>query len=97
MVAVDIIPERAKALKEAYDMEAWYEDYREAIGRADIDIVDVCAPTYVHEGDRRSGRRGRETCSVRKADELACARGQTHAGGGRSGRSAVDDRLVPSF
>ena len=49
VVAVDIIPERAKALKEAYDMEAWYEDYREAIGRADIDIVDVCAPTYVHE------------------------------------------------
>jgi UDP-N-acetylglucosamine 3-dehydrogenase len=49
VVAVDIVPERAKTLKDAYQMDDWYEDYRAAVNRPDIDMVDVCTPTWVHE------------------------------------------------
>lgn len=47
---VDIVPEKAQAMKEKYGLtEAEVLDAHEKIlGRTDIDLVDVCTPPYVH-------------------------------------------------
>ena len=46
---VDIIPEKAQAMKEKYSLEAdVYDDHQKILPRTDIDLVDVCTPPYVH-------------------------------------------------
>lgn len=46
---VDIIPEKAQAMKEKYGLEAdVYDDHQKILPRTDIDLVDVCTPPYVH-------------------------------------------------
>ena len=49
VTAVDIIPEKAQAMKEKYGLEAdVYDDHQKILPRTDIDLVDVCTPPYVH-------------------------------------------------
>lgn len=46
---VDIVPEKAQAMKEQYNLDAdVYDDHLKILGRDDIDLVDVCTPPYVH-------------------------------------------------
>ncbi len=46
---VDIVPEKAQAMKEKYGLDAdVYDDHLSILGRNDIDLVDVCTPPYVH-------------------------------------------------
>ncbi len=46
---VDIVPEKAQAMKEKYGLDAdVYDDHRKILDRDDIDLVDVCTPPYVH-------------------------------------------------
>ncbi len=49
VVAVaDIKPERAGRLAAACGLDRWYTDYREAVGRDDVNVVSICIPTYLH-------------------------------------------------
>ncbi|MGC8779545.1 MAG: Gfo/Idh/MocA family protein [Anaerolineae bacterium] len=49
VVAVaDIRPDRAERLAAACGLDRWYTDYREAVGRDDVNVVSVCVPTYLH-------------------------------------------------
>lgn len=48
VAVVDIREDRAQQLAEAYGLDTWTTDYREAIARADVDVVSVCVPTYLH-------------------------------------------------
>lgn len=43
----DIVEERAKNYAEKFKCEL-YKDYRELIKSKDVDIVDICTPTYLH-------------------------------------------------
>ena len=46
---VDIIPEKAQAMKEKYGLDAdVYDAHEKILPRTDIDLVDVCTPPYVH-------------------------------------------------
>lgn len=46
---VDIVPEKAQAMKEQYKLDAdVYDDHQKILSREDIDLVDVCTPPYVH-------------------------------------------------
>lgn len=46
---VDIVPEKAQAMKEQYGLDAdVYDDHQKILPRGDIDLVDVCTPPYVH-------------------------------------------------
>ncbi len=45
---VDIEEERAKKYSEIFGIPNFYTDYEKVFGRDDIDIVDVCTPTYTH-------------------------------------------------
>lgn len=46
---VDIVPEKAQAMKEMYGLEAEvFDDHLKILDRKDIDLVDVCTPPYVH-------------------------------------------------
>jgi UDP-N-acetyl-2-amino-2-deoxyglucuronate dehydrogenase len=50
IVAVcDIYPDKARQKVEEYGLEAEvYADYKDLLGRADIDLVSVCTPPYTH-------------------------------------------------
>jgi len=46
---VDIVPEKAQAMKEKYGLDAQvYDDHQKILPLTDIDLVDVCTPPYVH-------------------------------------------------
>ena len=46
---VDIVPEKAQAMKEKYGLDAdVYDAHEKILPRTDIDLVDVCTPPYVH-------------------------------------------------
>ncbi len=46
---VDIVPEKAQAMKEKYQLDAdVYDAHEKILPRTDIDLVDVCTPPYVH-------------------------------------------------
>ncbi len=47
---VDIKPDKAQNMKQRYHLDAAevYDDHQEMLKRADIDLVDVCTPPYVH-------------------------------------------------
>ena len=46
---VDIIPEKAQKMKEQYNLDCEvFDDHQKILPRADIDLVDVCTPPYVH-------------------------------------------------
>ena len=45
----DIVPGKAEKMKAKYSLEAdCCEDYRQLMEREDIDLVDVCAPPFLH-------------------------------------------------
>jgi len=49
VVAVaDIRPDRAERLAQMCGLDRWYADYREAVARADVNVVSVCIPTHLH-------------------------------------------------
>ena len=45
---VDILPERARELKEKFGGEYALADYREILGDSELDAVSVCVPNYLH-------------------------------------------------
>ena len=46
---VDIVPEKAQAMKEQYGLDAQvYDAHEKILPLTDIDLVDVCTPPYVH-------------------------------------------------
>lgn len=46
---VDIIPGKAQAVKEKYNLDCdVYLDHKDVLGREDITLMDVCTPPYVH-------------------------------------------------
>lgn len=45
---VDIIEEKAIAMREKYKAAIHFTDYNELMDKKDIDIIDVCVPTYLH-------------------------------------------------
>jgi predicted dehydrogenase len=48
LVAVaDTRPEVAQLVGQRYGVDA-YEDYRDLLGRSDIDLVDICTPEFLH-------------------------------------------------
>ncbi|MEN6357388.1 MAG: Gfo/Idh/MocA family oxidoreductase [Armatimonadota bacterium] len=48
LVAVcDINPDAASKLAETYNIQA-FSDFAEMISKVDVDVVDVCTPTYAH-------------------------------------------------
>ena len=50
VVAVaDIDKDKAMEAARKVNVEAWYEDYVKMLKRADIDIVDVCLPVFLHQ------------------------------------------------
>jgi UDP-N-acetylglucosamine 3-dehydrogenase len=48
VAVVDILEDRAQRLADLYSLERYYTDYRQAIDRADVNVVSVCIPTYLH-------------------------------------------------
>jgi len=45
---VDTVTERAKASKEKFGAEEWYDDYDEMLRKADIDAVTLSSPIFLH-------------------------------------------------
>ncbi len=47
---VDIVPEKARKIKEKYNLTdaIVYDDHEKILSRDDIDICDICTPPYVH-------------------------------------------------
>ncbi|MDR1570285.1 MAG: Gfo/Idh/MocA family oxidoreductase [Oscillospiraceae bacterium] len=45
---VDIIPERAEKLRDAYGSGIALTDYRDMLGDSDVTCVSVCTPNYLH-------------------------------------------------
>ena len=46
---VDIVPEKARRMREQYGLDAEVlDDHQALLPRTDIDLVDVCTPPYVH-------------------------------------------------
>jgi UDP-N-acetyl-2-amino-2-deoxyglucuronate dehydrogenase len=48
-VACSRTPETARRLAEEYGA-AWCTDFRQAVGRPDVDAVTVCTPSGLHAG-----------------------------------------------
>lgn len=48
-VVVDVDPARARALQEELGVPESATDYREVVARDDIDALDICLPTWLHE------------------------------------------------
>lgn len=49
LVAVcDVIPEQARSFAERFGVKDVYADYRELLGRPDINIVNICTPSGLH-------------------------------------------------
>jgi predicted dehydrogenase len=49
VVLVDIVPEKARRMKERFGLDAEvFDDHCALLSRDDIDLVDVCTPPYVH-------------------------------------------------
>lgn len=48
VAVVDIIEERAKGAAEKYGVEKWFTDYKRVLDLNNVDIIDVCTPTYTH-------------------------------------------------
>ena len=45
----DLVPGKAEQMKAQYGLQAdCYEDYRQLLTRENIDLVDVCAPPFLH-------------------------------------------------
>lgn len=49
VAVVDVLEGRARELAAAYDAPHVFTDYRDAVGRDDIDVVSICTPAYYHE------------------------------------------------
>ncbi|MDD5603715.1 MAG: Gfo/Idh/MocA family oxidoreductase [Eubacteriales bacterium] len=45
---VDIIPERAKTLRDKYGSGEYLEDYHTILGDSELEAVSVCTPNYLH-------------------------------------------------
>ena len=45
---VDIVEDKAKGYAEEFKIPAYYKDFREMLEKEDVDIVDICTPTYTH-------------------------------------------------
>ncbi len=45
----DLVPERAQAYAETFDVPATYTDYHEMLEKADLDMVSVCTWMHLHE------------------------------------------------
>ncbi len=46
---VDIVPQKAQAMKEKYGLDAQvFDDHQQILPLTDIDLVDICTPPYVH-------------------------------------------------
>ena len=45
---VDIIEERARKAAEEFKADKWFTDYTKVLDMKDIDVIDVCTPTYTH-------------------------------------------------
>ena len=46
---VDIVPEKARRMREKYGLDAEVmDDHQALLPLQDIDLVDVCTPPYVH-------------------------------------------------
>ena len=61
---VDPIESRAKAISEKYG--ATVASFEEILENSEIDIVDICTPTFTHR-NLPSGRSGRQARLLRKA------------------------------
>lgn len=48
IAAVDLIGGRAKRAAETYKAPYWFTDYTKVLDMKEVDIVDVCTPTYTH-------------------------------------------------
>ena len=48
VAGADIRPEQLDIFKDKFDMQHGYEDYRTLLAEADIDVVMVCTPTFLH-------------------------------------------------
>ncbi len=48
IAAVDLIGGKAKRAAEAYKAPYWLTDYTKVLEMREVDIVDVCTPTYTH-------------------------------------------------
>ena len=46
--AVDIVEEKALKMKQQYGLESHMTDYNKLMKLIDVDIVDVCVPTFLH-------------------------------------------------
>ena len=45
----DIYPEKARAVKESFGLDAEvYDDYQKLFGRHEVDLVSICTPPYTH-------------------------------------------------
>jgi predicted dehydrogenase len=42
-------PETARKAAQEIGCEVWTDDYRELLGREDVDVVDICVPNNAHE------------------------------------------------
>ncbi len=49
VAVVDVLEDRAQELAAAYDAPHVFTDYRDAVGRDDVDVVSVCTPAFYHE------------------------------------------------
>jgi predicted dehydrogenase len=47
IAVADIIPERAKRLADMFQADA-YDNAEDIIKRKDVDVIDICVPTYLH-------------------------------------------------
>lgn len=45
----DKVEERAKALAEKFNAKMWYTDYHKLLDREDVDVVNLCTPTFLNE------------------------------------------------
>ncbi len=46
---VDIMEERARTMAEAFNADNWFTDYTKVLELDEVDIIDVCTPTYNHK------------------------------------------------
>lgn len=71
MAVADIVPERAIAIAKRFGAEALEHGDR-IFERSDLDMVDICLPTYLHcEYMLKASEKG-AACSLRKADRTEC-------------------------